>query len=839
MCFVMKLYVVKDIIFIFCYFQPIYTPETNILADHLSRSLSTPEELRCGEYSFNLKLNPWQHPIFDENVHRLLALVTSLRHGCGGVIYLMDDGMQNVTHEIFQVSIERLTELIGRKLDFFPSSSNIARVALPIGTCRSWAAILLNKGHCTRKYPPMVNLEIDMFGKIYENPELDAQSHDYRETERSLVSSGHETKRSTLPPTCNQDDISRQIEAEESASALVLATLLRLSAYFGIPHVDFSFCSRLDWIENKKNWEEYVKIKEVKIDDIVGSCPVWKPTQPITITPNEDSLRYLFGSDTDMRVTLSAVNTKGPGCAVVCRTWRFHISDGNICEDLPPGHICDILTVTDTSKLSFWVVVDSLGEENILSQMEYLMTTGRMLKYKIVQKGEGGDFSNLWINCRLLPLNTSNATEKIKLRLSESEDIQSHLCDMYHDPVDFELLQRALVKLILSKESPLKRCVGEHTSITLSAQQAEVLKDKEKVNYITGPAGSGKSYTAAFLYKLYGKERSVYICTTKAFLEYLKFNECTGTLVLGDEDLLREIKIGTFENKICVIIDDCHNFKCTKNSLKDLFHILKKNVHMSLFVFADNDYQSFDRERQQAVHDCIMYLTRTEFKQDPVIFPLTDIYRNTRKLVAFIQAAIQDVHDGYQNIKSANEDDGEGVEFIRMSNLWQNSPGNDLVVYLRSLLFQKNYNQSEVAILLDAQYTHSDKEQCKQMLEEHIPDLATQSADVFPRTGVIVDSVNNFVGLDAIVTVFLISNSRKGSSILSSLPRILRTEDYTNIYNPRYEVFLASRAINKAVFVVPEFHDDLVHQMKFDNFQVCICGKSYARSFCIVSMGKE
>ena len=31
---------------------------------------------------------------------------------------------------------------------------------------------------------------------------------------------------------------------------------------------------------------------------------------------------------------------------------------------------------------------------------------------------------------------------------------------------------------------------------------------------------------------------------------------------------------------------------------------------MSLFIFADNEYQSFGRKRQQAINDCIIDLTR-------------------------------------------------------------------------------------------------------------------------------------------------------------------------------------------------------------------------------------
>ncbi len=207
-----------------------------------------------------------------------------------------------------------------------------------------------------------------------------------------------------------------------------------------------------------KDWQKYIKIKELKTTDIIGSCSIWKPMQPMKLTPDKNSLRYLFESEKDMDETLSAVTTMGPGCAVVCRTWRFHILDGNDAEDTPPGHICDILTVTDTGRLTLWVVVDIVDEETFHSQMAYLMTTGRMLKYQIVQKGDGDDLSNLWINCRLLPRTKSRPIELVaKLRLSESQEIQKHLHHMYQDGAEFALIQQALTEQILAKESPLKR----------------------------------------------------------------------------------------------------------------------------------------------------------------------------------------------------------------------------------------------------------------------------------------------------------------------------------------------------------------------------------------------
>ncbi len=780
-------------------------------------------------------MNPWQHPSYDENIHHLLALLTALCGGCGGVVYLITDDTENVTQETFHIYQKRVLALIGRKLEGLSLSVNMVQFSLLLGTHRSWAAVLLKKSYAALKYPPVetkgiwkpqpVTFEIDMFGQIHTTPLSYTHSHNYQEKERSLASRDQGATRSVLLPIYSQATVPYQAESGTSSASATSVTMPRDSNDDEIFEIDFSSCQRLDWADNAKDWQKYVTTKELSTDDMIASCPAWKPAQPMKVTPDIDSIRYLFESEKDMGETLSKIATEEPGCAVVCRTWRFHISDINLTEDLPPGHICDILTVTDTGRLSFWVVVDGLDEQKFHSQMEYLMITGRMLKYQIVQRGEGDGLSDLWIDCRLLPLTISHTTDSsVKLRLSECREIQFHLYEMYQDGVNFELLQKALTMTILSKESPLKRCVAEHTSIRLSEQQAEVLTNKAKVNYVIGPAGNGKSYTGAWLYKMYGKEHSVYICPTKEFFEYLKFNGCTGTLVLGDEDLAREIRRGTFGNKICVVIDDCHKLTCTRKSLKKLFEVLKNNRDMSLFVFADNDYQSFDRKRQQTMKDCILDLTRTVLKAVPQICYLTTIYRNTRKVVSFVQAAIQDVYDGHQKIESANMENGEGVECITISTLWENNADNELVVYLRSLLSPGNYNQSEVAILLECTYSSDDIQLCKQIIEKNIAGVIVQGADIFPRTGVIVDSVESFLGLDANVCVFILSHTER----MPGYPRrkILqsrKTQCEMNMYNPRYKVFLVSRAIYKAVFVVPKLHNELVHQMKFDHFQVCLC----------------
>ena len=112
------------------------------LVDELNNCVSLPPELRCGEYTFKLKMNPWQHPIFDHNLHHMLALLTSLYSGCGGVIYLMADDGQDVTEETFKHYKERLTSKIW---EYFCLPVTMVQLSITLGTHRSWAVLLLKK----------------------------------------------------------------------------------------------------------------------------------------------------------------------------------------------------------------------------------------------------------------------------------------------------------------------------------------------------------------------------------------------------------------------------------------------------------------------------------------------------------------------------------------------------------------------------------------------------------------------------------------------------------------------------------------------------------------------
>ena len=793
-------------------------PELEQDIHELNKCALCHSELQCPEYAFRLVMNPWQHPCMNKNIHHLIVLVSSLCNTCGGVIFLTTERNQGVPSQYVQLFKDRLVKLIHNRFGNITSRMiNFIEAPSCLGQKKSWTAIhvkrcavslSLDQDYDTNLSKFYIN--VNGFVQIWKRPEYQHVKED-----TSLVAS-----RQKIPGSADlatESDFSRP--AAEKRSYLLEKSPLS-SAHATKAALNFSSVPKLDWSKNKKDWESYVHGETPTTETVVNSCSLWKPTTPMTVTPDKDTLKRWFASTEHMEKTLATVDTREPGFAVVCKTWKSHIlnTDGAL---RPPGHICDIVTVSNNGTIRLWVICSEDDAHNIPSQLEYLLITGRMMKYQLVTAAEYTDLSNLCIECRLLCPKTlvqrSNAVSSI---ITESLEMQSNIWNICSDGVKFETMQRALAVIILSKDSSLKRSIAKQTAKTLSEQQVEVLYNNHRVNYVTGEVGSGKSYTAALLCQMYGRDNGVYICTTNSLLKSLEFAGYKGILVRRDQDLLKEIKRGTFGRKQCIIIDDSHNFTCTKSSMKKLFKLLRDNRQMSLYVFADNDYQSFDIKRKQTMKNCIRELSMHVLGKEPHYAYLTGIYRNTKKVVSFVQSVIQDSFQDSGKIECQNLETGEGIECIKMTNIWIDGRENELVKYIHHISMAETYKLTEIAVLLDPSYTTDQTDECRSILRKHIPDREVQSAEVFPRKGVVVDSVTSFLGLDAPLCVFILPGQKIKSSFLQRLLKRGVTEPDASICNPRFKVFMASRATHKAVFVVPKIDAEIAKELKFDLFHV-------------------
>ena len=739
-------------------------------------------------------MNTLQHPSFDPKIQHFVALATSLCNSCGGVIFLT--APEGITQQ--DINFKKLKTQLFQILSSVPHICEHLEICEPHGDGKFWGMIVVKKSQQLLPYNFGVTAtvpSVDVRGKL----QYKCVTARRRRPEPSEILEGASSSLQTATPSEAEPDVARQ----PSNNKILQPT--------GLP-AKFTNFRELSWDQNKINWQGILKESRTFIDNCVDACAIWEPKLPMQTTPDSHSLRYLFPSDAVFNQTVEKVETGVPGFAIANRSWLSLLPELDVTS-LPAGHLCDILTVSADSDVALWVIVLGSGEEIVQQQIQYMFAVGRAIKHQIVKHNRLAP--NLTIRCMLHSTNSlHNDLVQNALTSSGIKNMQAMLPSLLLERGKFKELQRGIALLLLARESSITNCVGHAMSVKLSSAQAQTLLKRKRITYISSPPGTGKTLCGISLYREYGRERAVYICTTQGLLHYLRYNGCYGILIRNDKDMLEHIKHGAFEDKQCVIIDESHHLKCSKLCFEKLFCILDTQ-RMYLFVLADNEYQSFDSNKEEPIVNYIFELSMKVLKEPPELVTLNDMFRNTRKVTSFVQHAMMDMESSIENLTCANRFDGDGIECIAMENLLLNESNNSLVQYLRGLLISTTpradpkYQATEVAVLFDAEYPTHHIETIRNILQKYLgPRITTQTSQDFPRFGIVVDRIDTFIGLDAALCIFLLSPT-------GAVPRL-------TIENPRYRVFMGSRATHRAVFVVPIIDADFAQCMKFDYFRVSL-----------------
>ena len=238
-------------------------------------------------------------------------------------------------------------------------------------------------------------------------------------------------------------------------------------------------------------------------------------------------------------------------------------------------------------------------------------------------------------------------------------------------------------------------------------------------------------------------------------------------------------------------------------------------------MFHDNAFQCFEGIEntfpEVVIQCCKEMIIRC------AVYPLGAVHRNTKRVASYLSAV------SYKDdIKCLNNWEGDNVDVLEAEKPLDDSDDNLLIQYIRQVLecTEPEYVPQDIAVLIDTDNLNQDLEQCCQILKKYIPGVNLHTATTFPRTGIVVDCLDSFHGLDAGVCFYVLSAKR------------LKKQDNFNkilcrsIYNPKYLAFLASRAIYRAVFLVPKLDPDVFREMGFDCFdqKVVIVHKCF---FCL------
>ena len=239
-------------------------------------------------------------------------------------------------------------------------------------------------------------------------------------------------------------------------------------------------------------------------------------------------------------------------------------------------------------------------------------------------------------------------------------------------------------------------------------------------------------------------------------------------------------------------------------------------------MFHDNVHQCFEGI-ENSFPDIVIQCCK-EMIIRCAVYPLGAVHRNTKLVASFLSTVLYK-----EDIKCLNNLDGDDVDVLEAEEPFDDSQDNPLIQNILQVLeptdSEYRYAPQDIAVLIDTDNLKQDLKQCRQILRNYITGITLHSATTFPRTGIVVDCLDSFHGLDAGVCFYILSSRRLKK------PDTVDRSPCRSIYNPKYLTFLASRAIYRAVFVVPKLDPDVFKEMGFDWFGqkvVKVCIKSFS-----------
>ena len=335
-----------------------------------------------------------------------------------------------------------------------------------------------------------------------------------------------------------------------------------------------------------------------------------------------------------------------------------------------------------------------------------------------------------------------------------------------------------------------------------------------KLTLVHGPPGSGKSLIAAHIARrAKNKDHVLFVSSTPAFQKFIDYQNIAATAVATNGKDLTELFVGgRAKDKQIIILDDAQNMGCSESTLQLLLHLIKLRTNCRMYIFVDNDYQCFE-EHKQVLFSKAFLACCNKVGIHPNIYTLDEVHRNTQKVMSFLAASVRGLAPGRAELTCMHDWVGDDVEVRAAGNIWTDTPQNNIVTEVIKItkkkpfpLDSRSYIMSDISVLLDTDHTELDITHFRDIIQKHIPKSKVITASDYPRDGIIVDGIDNFYGLDSRVCFFVLSSNRFQGD---GGPR--------NISNPRYRAFLASRAVEKAVFFVPKLDVDVFKTLLFDN----------------------
>ena len=517
-------------------------------------------------------------------------------------------------------------------------------------------------------------------------------------------------------------------------------------------------------------------------------------SSPLALVPSKEQMTLSYPSG-QVNAIVDALNNQYPVVPGLALTFsslaEIFDHDQNI---LPPSdHVFDTLILLEDLLLDVWSSFrNALTNSNRTQRKTYGFEVCRLIKKYMLdtpQKSTQHTAISLSIKLCIFPTSTQTFHSFRKSGDSLHEHYASFLGHM--EGISQEMVLTQLLNCTVSKVVWLKNRIDNDVTYHLTQQQCDAFLKfcNDQILMIEAAPGCGKSVMAAYICQRFG--HVLYISPRKGFAAIVKHQGNAETHVAHDESTLKQaISVIKQANYKVIVVDDIQAMSCSQPIWDRLLNTVhSKNVRLLLLM--DSEYQDFhDNGSCEALRISMDEFCRKKRIPRKSSLTLTTNLRNSQKVFSFLVAQIESHEDASSlgEFTCGHDIEGDDVHIRVIDEPWKDSPDNDLIQLVTKLITQQGehrYEAKHIVLLIDDTDPQA-ASKLRDIFSSH-SDIRTCQASDIPHIGLVVDLVDEFIGMEASVCLVFFPTTHRS-------------------HNMKYRVFTASRGIMRTELV---FMDDI------------------------------
>ena len=563
------------------------------------------------------------------------------------------------------------------------------------------------------------------------------------------------------------------------------------------------------------DWTQYITIDEHSITDAMLRSSHIKKVQmssPLKLVPSLYDMRLSY-SHSDINAIVNHLNTQYPhdiGVALTFPCWA-EMFDHNLNIEPPNGHILDTLILFKDLSLEVWSSYrDNLHNTYYKQRKDYSFELCRGMKKSLLDSLQH-NAQHTAIHLSIKPYMFSTSTQTLHSFRKPGNALQEYYecCILHSEGILMDTVHTRLVKWLQVKVAWFRDRLNRQLTYHLTQQQCDAFLRfcMDRILLIEAAPGCGKSVMAAYICQYFGgpdKTGNVlYISPMKGFAAIVKRQGNAKTCVADDEITLQKaIRAIAKSNYKVIVVDDIQAMSCSQ----PIWDMLLETVHdnkAKLLLLMDSDYQDFhDSGSCEALRTSMDTFCKNKHIPRKSRLTLTTNLRNSKKVFSFLVAHIES-HEGASSqgeFTCGHDIEGDDVLIRVIHNPWKDSADNDMIQLVTKLITQQGeyrYELRDIVLLVDDTDAQA-ATKLRHIFSTHSAISTCQAFDV-PHQGLVVDLVDEFIGMEAQVCIVIFPSNHRS-------------------HNMKYRIFAASRGIMRTELVfMADISADLVNNMAFSN----------------------